>query len=419
MFDHGLEYLKKKLPGFEDKPSPPPQPPAQTAPIKPQPTPQPPPRQPAQNSPPNANAVEMLDSLTSFLRQYLVCDPYQLNVIALWIVHTWCYQHFPTTAYLNICSAEPESGKTRCLELLNLLSNSPWLATGVLHGTIIDKLLTPERCTENLGAPHTVLLDDCHHTFGPSERQPLIAVLNTGSQKTGRYILGPDEYCLFGPKAFASNEPLLRSLASRCIPINLRRRKQSESVRRFDRKTAETQAAKLLAWLNTIGSNPGWLAKKANETPPGIPKRLTPHEQDCAEPLIHIADAMGGHWPEKARIAIDIIFQNAEGTTRTELLCDLRVIFFNKNDPEYLATKDLLAELAIRDHRPWSSWGGKSGKKLAGMLKPLGIFRTEFHPAEGDHFRGYLFKSFQDAWERYIPPVPADFGRTTGPGAAK
>src|SRR5215471_820992 len=119
MFDHGLEYLKKKLPGFEDKPSP--QPTAQ-----PQP---PPPKQP--QNPTNPNPVEMLDSLTSFLRQYLVSDPYQLNVIALWIVHTWCYQHFPTTAYLNICSAEPESGKTRCLEMLNLLSNSPWLATGV------------------------------------------------------------------------------------------------------------------------------------------------------------------------------------------------------------------------------------------------------------------------------------------------
>src|SRR5262249_27063458 len=163
------------------------------------------------------------------------------------------------------------------LEVLNLLSNSPWLATGVLHGTIIDKLLTPERSPENLmegnsyAAPHTVLLDDCHHTFGPSERQPLIAVLNTGSQKTGRYILGPTEYCLFGPKAFASNEPLLRSLAPRCIPINLRRRKPSDSVRRFDRKTAESQAAKLLAWLNIIGSNLGWLARKANETPPGLP----------------------------------------------------------------------------------------------------------------------------------------------------
>src|SRR5215469_1111313 len=280
MFDHGLEYLKKKLPGFEDKPSPPP-----TAQTKPPVGPQSPSAAlissspPAQNSPPNH--AEMLDSLTSFLRQYLVCDPYHLNVIALWIVHTWCYQHFPTTAYLNICSAEPESGKTRCLELLNLLSNSPWLATGVLKGTIIDKLLTPERCTENLGRPHTVLLDDCHHTFGPSERQPLIALLNTGSQRTGRYILGLDEYCLFGPKAFASNEPLLPSLASRCITISLKRKKQSEPVHRFDRNAAETHAAKLLAWLNTIGSNPGWITKKANETPPGLPKRLTPHEQDC------------------------------------------------------------------------------------------------------------------------------------------
>src|SRR5215470_14270996 len=409
MFDHGLEYLKKKLPGFEDKPSSNPQPAVQTA---AQPAPRPPtkpPERPQQNAPPGANHSEMLDSLTSFLRQYLVCDQHQLNVLALWIVHTWCYQHFPTTAYLNICSAEPESGKTRCLEVLNLLSNSPWLATGVLHGTIIDKLLTPERSPETLAdgtsypAPHTVLLDDCHHTFGPSERQPLIALLNTGSQKTGRYILGPNEYSLFGPKAFASNEPLLESLASRCIPINLRRKKQSESVRRFDRKTAESQATKLLAWLNTIGSNPGWLAKKANETPPGIPKRLTPHEQDCAEPLIHIADAIGGTWPEKARNSIDMTFKLAPGTQAAELLNDLRVIFKFKQDPEYLSSHDILELLTSLEFRPWSAWTVNSGKKLAGLLSPFGIKSRNLQREGEKPFKGYLFKQFQDAWERYAP----------------
>src|SRR5215831_8806708 len=395
MFDHGLEYLKKKLPGFEDKPSP--QPTVQTA-VAPQPKPQPPPQNPT-NPPP----AEMLESLTSFLRQYLVSDPYQLNVIALWIVHTWCYQHFPTTAYLNICSAEPESGKTRCLELLNLLSNSPWLATGVLKGTIIDKLLTPERCTENLGAPHTVLLDDCHHTFGPSERQPLIALLNTGSQKTGRYILGPTEYCLFGPKAFASNVPLLPSLASRCITISLKRKKQSEPVRRFDRNAAETQAAKLLAWLNTIGSNPGWLVKKANETPPGLPKRLTPHEQGCAEPLIHIADAIGGNWPEKARNSIDMTFKLAPGTIAAELLNDLRVIFKFKQDPEYLGSRDILELLTSLEFRPCSAWTLNSGKKLAGLLSPFGIKSRNLQPEGQKPFKGYFFKDLKDAWERYAP----------------
>src|SRR5215469_1408425 len=384
MFDHGLEYLKKKLPGFEDKPSP--QPAAQTAPIKPQPEPQPPPRPPAQNSPPNP--VEILDSLTSFLRQYIVCDQHQLNVLALWIVHTWCYQYFPTTAYLNFHSPEPQSGKTRCLELLNLLANSPWLVMGGSQPDIITNLLNPELHKERnksdgvkeFSAPHTILLDDCHHTFTSLERQPLLALLNTGTRKNGLYLSGRYEYCSFSPKAFASNSRLPDSLASRCIPIKLERRRPSDSVRRFDPDAAANAAAKLLAWLNSIGDNPDWVIKRANETPPGIPRRLTPREQDCAEPLIHIADAIGGHWPQKARNAIDKIFAATEGTMKTELLCDLRVIFLSKKDPEYLSTKDLLAELAQREYRPWSSWGSRSGKKLSNMLRPFGINPTEFHP---------------------------------------
>src|SRR5262245_38414984 len=110
MFDHGLEYLKKKLPGFEDKrleDKPSPQPTVQTASTA-QTRPQPPPKPPEQHqNSPNGNPVEMLDSLASFLRQYIVCDQHRLNVLALWIVHTWCYQYFPTTAYLNFHSPEP------------------------------------------------------------------------------------------------------------------------------------------------------------------------------------------------------------------------------------------------------------------------------------------------------------------------
>src|SRR5262249_16837231 len=45
--------------------------------------------------------------------------------------------------------------------------------------------------------------------------------------------------------------------------------------------------------------------------------------------------------------------------------------FFLNGDPEYLSTKDLLAELARREYRPWSSWGTRSGKKLANLLRPF------------------------------------------------
>ncbi|HEY6351612.1 MAG TPA: DUF3631 domain-containing protein [Candidatus Angelobacter sp.] len=418
MFDHGLEYLKKLLPEFQKKPKPEPRPAAaaQTSAAAAKPASQSPPGPPErspQSTPSNANPVEMLDGLTDFLRQYLVCDQHQLNVLALWIIHTWCYQHFPTATYLNICSAEPQCGKTRCLELLSLFSDSPWLATGVLRKTILDKLLTPER-SQNLAdgapfpAPRTVLLDDCHHTFGPSERQPHLALLNTGSRKTGRYVFGSSEYCLFGPKAFASNAPLLPSLASRCIPIPLRRKKPSDSVRRFDRRIAAGQAAKLLDWLNAISARPGWIAKKANEAPPGLPKRLTPREQDCAEPLIHIADAIGGTWPETARNSVDMIFKLSPGTVAAELLHDLRVIFMFKKDPEYLASRDILELLASLEFRPWNSWSRNSGKKLAGLLGPLGIRSQNLHCNSEKSFKGYLFKDFQDAWQRYAPVAEAD-----------
>src|SRR5579864_3509539 len=89
----------------------------------------------------NQDPVEMLDSIASFLRRYLICDEHQLTILTLWIVHTWCYQRFLTTAYLDIRSPEPHSGKSRCLELLNKLCNSPALLTAATSETIQDRLL--------------------------------------------------------------------------------------------------------------------------------------------------------------------------------------------------------------------------------------------------------------------------------------
>src|SRR5215510_9731629 len=74
------------------------------------------------------NPEEMLNSLVGFLRNYLVAEEYQLNILALWIVHTRCFNLFSTTAYLDIRSPEAECGKSRCLELLRLLCDEPWYA---------------------------------------------------------------------------------------------------------------------------------------------------------------------------------------------------------------------------------------------------------------------------------------------------
>src|SRR5258708_40250002 len=88
-----------------------------------------------EDSPAPDNAKQFA-ALVEFLRQYLVCDEHQFSVLALWIVHTWCFELFSTAAYLNVRSPEPQSGKTLCLDLLELLCRSPWLAPGADSRTV-------------------------------------------------------------------------------------------------------------------------------------------------------------------------------------------------------------------------------------------------------------------------------------------
>ena len=421
------EYLSKLLPGFNTKPKPttrkrqvrsPSSPAIQHGVVAPLPANQPvvkPPGASAHVEQPTA--MEMLDAIMKFLRQYLVCDEHQFTILALWIVHTWSFRHFPTAAYLHIRSAEPQSAKTLCLKLLSILSDSSWFATGAHWRSVMDNLLTSGRRLNPgkplaVAPPYTILLDDCHHTLAKPERQPLLALLNSGSQADCNYVNGLARYSVFGPKAFAGNCSLPRSLAARCIPILLPRKKPSAPVSRFHPIKAAASAAPLAQSLESwAAANATTFANIAYQAPSRIPPGLRARELDCAEPLLHIADCLGGPWPERARLALAAAFKLAEDSLSLELLADIRAIFFLREDPSYLATRDLLTFLTGREHRPWAAWnrGSGSARRLAALLLPFGITARDLHNGSTSSFRGYLRESFLDAWERYLPPIPNDW----------
>ncbi|HEY6251917.1 MAG TPA: DUF3631 domain-containing protein [Candidatus Angelobacter sp.] len=390
---------------------------------KPQPKKEPSPR-PAQTQPvvtvqpklldPPTNPVEMLDNVTKFLRQHLICDDHQYTLLALWIVQTWCAENFPSVPYLHIRSADSESAKTLCLRLLSALSHSPWFATGAHWRSIVDNMLTPDRRIlpgKPLGSspPQTILLDDCHHSFAASERQQVLALLNSGCHVACNYVAGLDRYSVFGPKAFTGNAPLPRSLASRCIPIVLRRKKTSDLIARFTPHAAESATRLARSVESWAAANASTLAKVAYQAPARLPAGLSARQQDCAEPLLHIAGLIGGPWPERASAALAAAWKLAEGSQAIELLSDLRATFFVREDPSYLSTHDLLAALVAREHRPWGAWSTRSGRRLGGLLHPFGITSRDLHKGSGPTFKGYLREAFLDAWERYLPPVPADW----------
>ena len=69
--------------------------------------------------------AQLLDAVEVFIRRYVVVDEAQATALALWVAHTWAIEAAHATPYLFVSSAEPESGKTRLLEVLHELVREP------------------------------------------------------------------------------------------------------------------------------------------------------------------------------------------------------------------------------------------------------------------------------------------------------
>src|SRR5437588_3252520 len=126
------------------------------------------------------SADQMFYRLWAFFEKHLKSTPEQLGLLAIWTVHTHVYSAFGATPYLNICSREKQSGKTLCLELLNLVSNNAWFATGATPAALTNAVL---------GSRPTVLLDECQTIFSGSDKH-VRGLLVSGSRKGKTYTAG-------------------------------------------------------------------------------------------------------------------------------------------------------------------------------------------------------------------------------------
>lgn len=360
---------------------------------------------------PRPNPSQLLDSIVSFLRQYLSADDHRLNLLALWIAHTCSFQSSPIAVYLDIRSPESHCGKSVCLSLLAMLSAEPWLASGPDPRTVVNRVVTEERRLNSgklpeIHPPHTILLDNHHHTLGRSERQGLLAMLSSGYSASASYASGNAEYCLFGPKAFAGHGPLPRSLADRCVPIPLVRKRPSEVLARINSETiqiATRLSRQLREWAEEYSSA---LAQATRRPPANPPSKLDLAQQNNSEPLVHIADLVGGTWPQRIRTSLNTIYENVEPSVELMALDSVRALFFLKEDPPYLLTRDLLDCMKAQENRPWSGWPANAGRRLGALLGPFGICSRGLNFPDGKKLRGYVFEDFKDAWERYLPPLP-------------
>lgn len=359
--------------------------------------------------------AQVLEGITEFLRHYVCFSDVQATATALWLAHSHAIDASECTPYLHISSAEKESGKTRLLELLELLAAQPMRSIEISDAALFRII------DEN---PPTLLLDEIDAAFGKDAKafQGLRAILNAGHRRGSPVprVVGEGKrmkvqlFETFCPKAIAGIKDLPDTIASRSIPIRLKRRGRGEHVERFRIKHARPQAAPLKACLADWAAG---AAEQLSTAEPALPEALTDRQQDGWEALLAIADLAGAAWPAKARLAAGALHRpsdTSEGSYGLVLLADLRRAFDEIGEP-FLPTKELLVFLINEcETSPWAEWWSRScgagntqgpASRLSKMLKPYAIERTTQRRG-ADTFKGYKREAFEDSWMRYLPPIP-------------
>jgi len=352
------------------------------------------------------NGAELLDTVHTFIKRFVAFpSPACIDTVTLWAAHAHMVEHFHTTPRLAMLSPEPESGKTRVLEILDLLTPRPMLVFSPSVAAIFRKLAQEQI---------TLLFDEVDTIFTKrgkdDQNEDLRALLNAGYRRGASIprCVGPrhdvEEFAVFAAVALAGIGDLPDTIMTRSIVIKMRRRTAREAVEQYRVRLHEQEGHalrdQLADWAESVGS-------AAGEAFPVLPEVITDRKAEAWEPLIAVADAAGGTWSERARVAsvADVAATRERvPTLGIRLLSDVREAF---KERDVLATSDLLEILNNMDEAPWGDLRGKTldSRGLAMRLKKYGVVPKTVRIGTATP-KGYTRENLYDAWERYLPSLP-------------
>jgi hypothetical protein len=350
----------------------------------------------------------LLEEVQAFLCRF-VAYPSEAAQVAhtLWVAHTHLMDVWDSTPRIAFLSPEPGSGKTRALEVTELLVPRPVEAVNATAAYLFRKVSDPE------GLP-TLLFDEIDTIFGPKakENEDIRGVLNAGHRRgavAGRCVVRgktveTEELPAFCPVAIAGLGDLPDTILSRAVVIRMRRRGPAEKVEPYRRRLAQPAGHdlrdRLAAWAESVGPS---LVGVYPDMPDGVMDR----DADVWEALLAVADAAGGGWPDRARVsAVSLVSLAKESTPSlgVQLLADLRTVF---GDREVMATEDVLEALCAIEEGPWGDLRGKplNARGLARRLRDYGVTSRQVRIGHTTR-KGYVRDDLHDAWSRYLPPLP-------------
>ncbi len=346
--------------------------------------------------------ARVLDEVAEFVRRYvLLPSDAALVAVVLWIAHTLCLEAAEATPYLSVESPEKRSGKTRLLEVLELVVPRSLRASAASESALFRSIAEEP--------PPTLLFDELDALFRRprAETEAVRGLLNAGHRRGAHTLrsivkgksIEVERFPVFCAKVLAGIGEPPDTISDRSIVIRMRRRAKGERVERFRYKRAVIEGHQLRERLAE------WAALGCGnlESEPDVPVALDDRAADGWEPLLAIADAAGDTWPARARraavaLSADRNDEDAD-SLGVRLLADVRSVF----DGERMTTRALTAALVALEAAPWPDLRGKplSQHVLSRMLSHYDVRSRSIKLADGTTAKGYLRHQFEDAWRRY------------------
>ncbi len=359
---------------------------------------------------PVINGADILYAVHAYVARFVAYPSEAAHVAhTLWIAHTHLMDVWDTTPRLAFMSAEPGSGKSRALEVTAPLVPRALHSISMSPASVFRSISSP-------AGPPAILHDEIDTIFGAlaNGNEDLRALINGGHHRGAvvtRVTARDDEFAVeefssFCAVALAGIGKLPETIRTRAISINMRKRAPDETVEQFRFRLEHAEAIPigehLAQWADRI-------RESLQGTYPALPNGIRDRDADVWDPLLRIADAAGGTWPDRARVAaVALVADSGERVPSlgVQLLSDLRQVF---GEADSLPTRAILDRLTAMEESPWTSLRGKplDPRHLSSLLKDYGIHSTT-NRIGAETPKGYRRADLMDAWNRYLPPLPPE-----------
>ena len=342
----------------------------------------------------------ILDEIDDYLARFVAfpSEPAR-HAVCLWIAHTHLIDCFESTPRLVLSSAEKQSGKTRCLEIISLL-----VPTGRHTASISPAALF--RLIEE-GPTPTILFDEFDTVFGDKSKdgsEDMRSLINSGHRRGALTYrcqmpsMKVKAFPVFAPIALAGIGHLPDTITDRSVLIQMRRRSPAEVIESFRIRIHEPIGLGLQERLAD------WAQENSQALDGYIPNNpLEDRPADVWEPLLAIGEIAGQPWAARSFTAAQTLSnpQNTAESLGVELLRNIRTVWPAQQTS--LTVSALITSLCEVEEMRWAEHHGRglNPRSLSQILK-----KFEVQSRRTAEANVYDYSSLRDAWVRYLGVGP-------------